>query len=155
MILAAGLSDIGCKRKANEDRILVVKEQDVFVVADGMGGERCGGFAAELATRALDEYFRSTVSGYAGYTTQNLNGTLQANQERMATSIRLANERILSESLIAAECQGMGCTISAVSIDADIATIGSVGDSRVYLFRDGELVQLTRDDSVVAQLLDA
>ncbi|PYS09307.1 MAG: hypothetical protein DMG17_27260, partial [Acidobacteria bacterium] len=62
MILAAGLSDIGCKRAANEDRILVDREQLLFAVADGMGGERCGGRAAELATRALAEYFRSPAS---------------------------------------------------------------------------------------------
>jgi protein phosphatase len=151
MIAAAGLSDIGCKRSANEDRILVELEEHLFVVADGMGGQRCGARAAELATFALDEYFHSWSS-----TLRNpgeLNAELQPTQEIMAAAIRLANERVFQESVSSSECTGMGCTVSAVNVNGNMATVGSVGDSRVYLFRDGELLQLTRDDSVLAQLL--
>ena len=155
MILAAGLSDIGCKRAANEDRILVDREQLLFAVADGMGGERCGGRAAELATRALAEYFRSPASELNSSNLSDQSGTLQATQDRMATAIRLANDRILQESATIAECSGMGCTVSALAINGDVATVGSVGDSRVYLFRGGQLIQLTRDDSIVMELLDS
>ena len=155
MILAAGLSDIGCKRTANEDRILVDRDQFLFAVADGMGGERCGGRAAELAMRALDEYFRSSIRELDPAYASDQNGALQATQERMATAIRLANDRILQESETVTECSGMGCTISALAINGDIATVGSVGDSRVYLFRGDQLIQVTRDDSVLAKLLAA
>ena len=151
MIVAAGSSDIGCRRTANEDRILVEPNELIFVVADGMGGQRCGGYAAELATRAFHEYFHSdAVQLSAGYSSDH-NSALEPSQERMATAIRLANERIFRESGFAGECAGMGCTISAVTITGSVATIGSVGDSRVYLCRGGQLVQLTRDDSVLAE----
>jgi protein phosphatase len=73
-------------------------------------------------------------------------------QSRMAECIRLANDRIFKESENRSECRGMGCTISAIMVSEEIATIGSVGDTRVYLFRDGHLTQLTQDDSVVAKL---
>ena len=141
MIHASGSSDIGCKRAANEDRILVEPDMLIFVVADGMGGERCGARAAELATLSLNEYFRVPAT------------RLEPCQTRMAMAIRFANERIFRESAMTAECAGMGCTISAVAINGNVATIGSVGDSRVYLHRSGQLVQLTRDDSVLAKLL--
>src|SRR5689334_1419855 len=130
MILATGLSDIGCKRTANEDRILVELDSQVFVVADGMGGQQCGARAAELATGALRDYFRSH--------------NLESAQQAMATAIQFANETVFRESESVPECAGMGCTVSAVCIENGVATIGNVGDSRVYLYRGGELVQLTR-----------
>jgi serine/threonine protein phosphatase PrpC len=154
MILAAGLSDIGCKRSANEDRIFVDTVMNVFVVADGMGGERCGGYAAELATRAVEEFFRSPAAEINNHQLSEPD-RLEATQERMAKAIRLANERVFRESMSTAECRGMGCTLSAVTISGGLATVGSVGDSRVYLLRGGQLVQLTRDDSVLERLLAA
>ena len=134
MIVAAGSSDIGCRRTANEDRILVEPAELIFVVADGMGGQRCGGHAAELATGAFHEYFRSAAQWSAAYSS-DLNSALEPSQERMATAIRLANERVFRESGITRECTRMGCTISAVTINGSVPTIGSVGDSRVYLYR--------------------
>jgi protein phosphatase len=154
MIIASGSSDIGCVRAANEDRILVESDKLVFVVADGMGGERCGGRAAELATLSLNECFRVPMNEESHMKQPpDPNGGLKPSQERMASAIRLANERILRESEITAECDGMGCTISAVAVHDNVATIGSVGDSRVYLYRARQLFQLTRDDSVLADLL--
>jgi protein phosphatase len=153
MISAVGASDIGCKRKANEDRILVEGEESIFVVADGMGGQRCGGRAAELATLAFQEYFQMASSQLDSRYSSNQNGLLDHSKEMMATAIQFANERIFRESDFMEDCTGMGCTISAVKIDRDVATIGNVGDSRVYLYRMEQLVQLTRDDSVIANLL--
>jgi protein phosphatase len=153
MIHASGSSDIGCKRAANEDRILVEPDRLIFVVADGMGGERCGARAAELATLSLNEYFRVPATRSDARSAADQNSGLEPCQTRMAMAIRFANERIFRESAMSPECAGMGCTISAVAINGNIATIGNVGDSRVYLHRTGQLVQLTRDDSVLAKLL--
>ena len=155
MILAAGSSDIGCRRAANEDRILVEQDKLIFVVADGMGGERCGARAAELATLSFSEYFRVLAAPSDSRYAMEPDSGLEPFQERMATAIRLANERIFRESEMNSDCAGMGCTISAVVINGDIATVGNVGDSRVYLHRDKQLFQLTRDDSVLAKLLAA
>jgi serine/threonine protein phosphatase PrpC len=153
MILASGLSDIGCKRSANEDRILVEPGLQLFVVADGMGGERCGSRAAELAMTALRDYFQFTQTMDSNGSRTVRADSLEDAQGKMAAAIRLANERILQESMMAEECRGMGCTVSAVTIKENVATIGSVGDSRVYLFRKGQLIQLTNDDSVVGKLV--
>jgi serine/threonine protein phosphatase PrpC len=142
MITGAGLSDIGCKRYANEDRIVVDPDNGFFVLADGMGGEQCGGQAAEIATATVTEYFREPAPQKPAKMT-----------DRMDTAIRLANERVYAESIAAPECAGMGCTLSAMLMTGNIVTIGHVGDSRAYLYRNKELLQLTRDDSVVANLL--
>jgi protein phosphatase len=73
----------------------------------------------------------------------------------MAKAIQLANQQVYAESVATPECAGMGCTLSAMTMSGNTATIGHVGDSRVYLYRSKELSQLTRDDSVVANLIAA
>ena len=142
MITGTGLSDIGCRRSANEDRIVVDLDKGFFVLADGMGGEQCGGHAAEIATATVAEYFRAPVPQKPAKM-----------MDRMATAVRMANQRVHAESIATPECAGMGCTLSAMVMSGNIVTIGHVGDSRAYLYRNNELVQLTRDDSVVANLL--
>jgi serine/threonine protein phosphatase PrpC len=154
MITAAGFSDIGCKRPANEDRILVDLEQGVFVVADGMGGERCGGRAAEIATSTLAECFRSP-SNHCHDGEARTPEIFTQSRIRMTHAIQLANRRVYEESATMPECAGMGCTLSAMAMCGNTATIGHVGDSRIYLYRNKELLQLTRDDSIVANLISA
>jgi PPM family protein phosphatase len=153
MLTAAGLSDIGCKRRTNEDRILVDVSAGLFVVADGMGGQRCGGRAAEIAASTLRECFHSAVTPFSSGVSAYDAATIL--RDRMAAALQLANERVFGESSITPECEGMGCTLSAITVAGNLAVIGHVGDSRIYLYRNKELVQLTRDDSVVAQLISA
>jgi protein phosphatase len=156
MITAAGFSDIGCKRPANEDRILVDLEQGVFVVADGMGGERCGGRAAEIATSTLAECFRSPSPFNPCHEGEaSTPGRFAQSRSLMAQAIQLANRRVYEESVNMPECAGMGCTLSAIAMCGNKATIGHVGDSRIYLYRNKELLQLTRDHSIVANLIAA
>jgi protein phosphatase len=154
MIIAAGLSDIGCRRETNQDRISIDLQYLIFIVADGMGGERCGGLAAELVTTTVAEWLRKPGAGSDswpfGY---DASSDLASN--RMRTAIHLANLAILEHSLERPECQGMGSTISVVTIEGKTATIGSLGDSRVYLRRSSALSPLTKDDSIVAHLLEA
>src|SRR5262249_44498063 len=121
MIIAAGQTDVGCKRSANEDRILVRADEHVFAVADGMGGERCGGHAAELAVLAVDEYFQA-ASESLSWNNLASNTNLQTTQLRMATAIRLANERIFRESISGTDCRGMGCTIAVVCVSGEVVT---------------------------------
>jgi PPM family protein phosphatase len=152
MITAAGKSDIGCKRSTNEDRILVDLDHAVFVLADGMGGERCGDRAAEIATSTLGQCFDSPLD------TSSTDGAPQPGKiartrNLMARAIQLANERVYGESVSFPECAGMGCTLSAMAMAGNSIIIGHVGDSRAYLYRNSTLSQLTRDDSIVANLI--
>jgi protein phosphatase len=138
--IAAQLSDPGCKRVRNEDRTFIDTDRGVFVLADGMGGERCGELAAQIAVQvAADCLLESAL----------------VSTERLRTAVQQANSKIWEASQARPECSGMGSTISAVLLDGLSAAIANVGDSRVYLYRDNELRRLTRDDAVVSTLLEA
>jgi protein phosphatase len=154
MVLASGITDPGCKRSNNQDRISIELSPSVFVVADGMGGEQCGGLAAEIAVDTVVAYFR-TPKDESDHWPFGYDAQLDVAANGMSNAIQLANLRILERSRDTPECTGMGSTISAVSLKGKTATIGTIGDSRVYLYRPNTLVQLTKDDSVVAKLIDA
>jgi serine/threonine protein phosphatase PrpC len=142
-----GISDTGCVRPDNEDRILMDMGLGFFVVADGMGGHRHGELAAELAINTLRYYLESSrdrreLTWPFGY---NFNLSFEANC--LVTGILLANRQIWKRSGDAPEYTGMGSTIAALLVDGNRAARANVGDSRVYLFRDGSLSQLTVDDT--------
>ena len=81
--------------------------------------------------------------------------SLTLTQNRVVNAVRFANRRVWDALQTRPDCEGMGSTISALFVHEDTATIGNIGDSRVYLGRDGQLRQLTRDDAVVFNLLEA
>ena len=141
------ISDIGKKRERNEDSCLMGAPRDIdlldgcgflFAVADGMGGASAGEQASRLALTSFSESF------YRGAPT-NL-------PERMRISIEDANARVFEASENDMELQGMGTTLTALSIIGDAAYVGQVGDSRVYLQRaEAPLIQVTEDHSLVAE----
>jgi len=148
-----GLSDTGCVRPANEDRILLDERLALFALADGMGGHSYGEVAAELALATIRLYVESShgrpdVTWPFGY-----HPDLTFDQNRLMTAVRLANRRVWERSEGSAEYAGMGTTVAAVLITGDKAAIASVGDSRVYLLRGGVLQPLTYDDTWVGAMV--
>jgi len=149
MIQAHGVTDIGCVRENNEDRILIDEPQGLYIVADGMGGHSHGELAAELAISTIRHYVESSgdhldVTWPFGY---NFNLSVDAN--RMITAVQLANRQVWRQAELAPEFAGMGSTVAAVLASGRTITIGNVGDSRVYLWRDGSMRQLSVDDTWV------
>jgi serine/threonine protein phosphatase PrpC len=149
MIDSHGLTDIGCVRQNNEDRILIDESLGLFIVADGMGGHTHGEMAAALGISSMQHYIGSSrdhldVTWPFGY---NFDLSIDANL--MITAIQLANRQVWRQAEQAPEYAGMGTTIAAVLVTGDKVTVGSVGDSRVYLWRSGSLRQLTVDDTWV------
>jgi len=153
MIKAAGYTDKGCIRERNEDCILVDRTRQLFIVADGMGGERGGQRASQLAVSTVQEYFSSTRSFADSDWPFGYLHDLDLVQNRMLTAIKLANRDIRSAAK-SGEFAGMGSTLTVVYVVGSIAVIGSVGDSRVYLYRSGILRQITRDDSLIGNLTE-
>jgi protein phosphatase len=128
-------TDTGRQRRDNEDNAFV--RAPLFVVADGMGGAQAGEVASALA---VEEFQRPLPD--AGTPEQRLVGRIQA-----------ANRRIYEHSRTEHEHAGMGTTLTAVYVDDAHLAVAHVGDSRAYIFRDGELTRLTQDHSLVEELV--
>ncbi len=147
----AGQTDVGLLREHNEDNLLVLPAFRVVAVADGMGGHRSGNVASELAVSTLSDFFSVTV-GKDGTWPFPVEATLSDEENYIQTGLRLANRRIFDRSLRAMDYFGMGTTIVSAMFneDASKVTVGHVGDSRCYRIRGGEILQLTRDHSLIS-----
>ncbi len=130
----AGRSDVGRQRSANEDQLVLAPP--FFAVADGMGGAKAGEVASALAASVFDD------ERDAG----------EAAEAQLTRIVREANRRIYERAVEDESVRGMGTTLTAAKVQDDEVSLGHVGDSRAYILRDGELRQLTRDHSLVAEL---
>ena len=146
-----GTTDVGMKRNHNEDAFLVNPEMGFALVADGMGGHAAGEVASELAIEQISA-FLSRVSQDGDITwpyKYDIGFSLNAN--KLMVGIKLANDRILGRVADNPQLNGMGTTIVGGIFEEDSVTIAHVGDSRAYLFREGELQLLTNDHSWVSE----
>jgi PPM family protein phosphatase len=134
IIEQAGRTDVGRQRSANEDSLVL--QPPFFAVADGMGGARAGEVASAIAAEAFEGAAESGEGAEA----------------QLTRMVREANRRIYEIAVSDESRRGMGTTLTAAKIHGDDVSLGHVGDSRAYLLRDGELEQLTRDHSLVAEL---
>ncbi|OGR84060.1 MAG: hypothetical protein A2901_01250 [Elusimicrobia bacterium RIFCSPLOWO2_01_FULL_54_10] len=145
----SGRTDVGKKRTNNEDNFLLEPEMGFFVVADGMGGHSHGEIASKMAVEttrdAVKRFFTNGQKGILGKVDPKVSE--RANQ--LGSAVRLANQIIFESAKTKPQLNGMGTTIDCVWINKDKASIAHVGDSRVYLVRDGKLSQVTRDHSLV------
>src|SRR5437773_7260648 len=94
MLETFGSSDAGCKRKLNEDRILIDPELSLFVVADGMGGQRFGDRAAEIVVGAIEKHFRRTAGQQKITWPYGYDAMQSLGSNLMVTAIRLANDQV-------------------------------------------------------------
>jgi PPM family protein phosphatase len=148
------MSDVGLQREHNEDSFIVLKEFDLFVVADGMGGHRAGDVASKLATETISEFFRQTASEDVTWPF-HFDTNLSEEENRLLTGIRVANRNIFERSTRSRDCHGMGTTVvgAMFSPRKNRMYIGHVGDSRCYRVRGKVIHLLTRDHSLVNDYL--
>ena len=152
--IAAGASDVGLQREHNEDSFVVLKEYDLFVVADGMGGHRAGDVASKLATETISEFFKSTANDDVTWPF-HFDTNLSEEENRLLTGIRVANRQIFERSTRSREYHGMGTTVVGAMFSPRKGRmyIGHVGDSRCYRVREGQIQLLTRDHSLINDYL--
>jgi protein phosphatase len=155
-VVAFGMSDVGLQREHNEDSFSVLPDHELAIVADGMGGHRAGDVASKLATEAIGEFFRKTSHEDATWPF-HFDARLTEEENRLLTSIRVANRQIYEHSTRSRELRGMGTTVvgALYSRKKNKMFIGHVGDSRAYRVRAGQIQQLTRDHSLVNDYLAA
>jgi protein phosphatase len=152
--IAVGASDVGLQREHNEDSYVVLKEYDLFVVADGMGGHRAGDVASKLATETISEFFKSTANDDVTWPF-HFDTNLSEEENRLLTGIRVANRQIFERSTRSREYHGMGTTVVGAMFSPRKGRmyIGHVGDSRCYRVRGGQIQLLTRDHSLINDYL--
>jgi protein phosphatase len=149
------VTDVGRKRKGNEDSLIANPEQRLFVVADGMGGHAAGEIASKVAVDSINEFVCLTSGDEEITWPFGLDDTISYDGNRLKTAVRFANRKVLEATKEKSEYEGMATTVAAVLVDGAIANIAHVGDSRIYLFRDGNLEQLTSDHSWVNEQLQS
>lgn len=147
LVHVAGLTNKGMERPRNEDSFFFKVESDIalLVVADGMGGHRAGNVASGLAVSAAENFWA------------DLDRSTQLSAEETNRLIKClildANELILGEAGSSAEQQGMGTTLTVGLLCGSRLTIGHIGDSRAYLINNGQIRLLTRDHSLLEELI--
>ncbi len=147
MLISHGETDIGKRRKINEDSIFAAS--GLFVVCDGMGGHKAGEVASRLAVETIARFVERTEEDRELTWPFGFNPQLSFNGNRLRTAVKLANRAVFRQANSREEYTGMGTTLAAVIVSPDESrmTYAHVGDSRIYLLRDRTIVQLTRDDS--------
>ncbi len=136
-------SDVGKVREVNEDYFASFNGNfgSLLIVCDGMGGHKGGDIASRIAVETIKNHF------------ENLNNNYNIPEE-IRISLETANDSIIQKAKEDTELSDMGSTVVLVLIKDGSAYYASVGDSRIYRIRDGEIQQITRDDSLVQQMVD-
>ena len=129
-------TDVGCVRDHNEDSLIVTPP--LFAVADGMGGHAAGEVASEIAVNVLAEFAPKDLDGAV-----------------LEHAVEEANREIIRAAHDGRGRDGMGTTMTACMLENERLLIAQVGDSRAYLLHQGKLQQLTRDHSLMADMIEA
>ncbi len=148
MLISHGETDIGKRRKINEDSIFAA--DGLFVVCDGMGGHQAGEVASNLAVEVITRFVGRSEDGELTWPF-GFDPRRSYDANRLRTAVKLANRAVFKHADAGEAYTGMGTTVAAVFVSPGEPRMSyaHVGDSRVYLIRAGTIQQLTRDDSWV------
>ncbi len=142
-------TDIGKVRTSNQDAVMVKKVSENFVwtlVCDGMGGTNGGDIASRMAVKVIENYLNSFLS--ESDSTEDI-------YSKMYEAVNSANSMIFEKSKMDESVSRMGTTVVLCIVKGDVLQIVYAGDSRAYLIRNDDIVQLTKDHSVVQQMIDS
>ena len=149
-------SDPGLRRSSNEDSYCTRPDLGLFIVADGMGGHVAGEVASRVAVEAIEIFIQETAGADKNRTWPfPFEPALSLEANRLKAAFRLANRRIASTIADSHDLRGMATTASSLLTGPDGACVAHVGDSRVYVLRDGKLQQITNDHSWVEEQVRA
>jgi len=152
MLRAHGISDPGTTRKTNEDSLFADESLGLFVVADGMGGHLAGEVASRLVIEAIEGFIRRSQSDQEFSWPYGIDSSLSYDGNRLRTAISLANRRVFRAAEAHDDYTGMGSTVVAAFAAGRRLSVGSVGDSRLYLWSGSTLTLLTQDDTWIGML---
>ena len=147
MITVHGRTDVGRRRSLNEDAIFVGDR--LLVVCDGMGGHKAGEVASQLALDVISAFVSRSAEDAEITWPYGFQPRASFEGNRLRTGIKLANRAVFRKASSADDYTGMGTTVAAIIVSPHRPqfTYANLGDSRIYLIREGVILQLTRDDS--------
>ena len=152
----AAASDTGLRRSTNEDNHCARPDLGLFLVADGMGGHVAGEVASRVAVDTIESFIDQTKATSPDDTWPfPFDTALTTDANRLTAAFRLANRTIATKMATAQSLRGMATTASAVLMQENSVILAHVGDSRIYLLRDGGLKRLTADHSWVEEQVRA
>jgi serine/threonine protein phosphatase PrpC len=155
-VSSAALSHPGLRREANEDSVCARPDIGLFLVADGMGGHAAGEVASKLAAQVIETFVNDTRNADVNTTWPfPYDPALSLDGNRLTAAFRLANRRLGTAMENDEKLRGMATTAAVVLVGRDKPVVAHVGDSRVYLYRDGTLTQITEDHSWVNEQVRA
>jgi len=144
-------TDMGRVRSNNEDSYKLVPELNLLVLSDGMGGEAHGEVASNIAVESISAHCLEAAKDNNLPLRCAPRPDLSAETNRLVSAVCVANAAIYETAQKNPTHKGMGATVVAVCVNEERISLVSVGDSRAYLLRSGELQQLTQDHSLVAE----
>lgn len=150
----AAKTDVGMKRTHNEDYFALIEDEQVFMVADGMGGHACGEVASQMSAEVMGEFYKHSKDQDATWP-YRYDHNLTYVENRLVASIRLANLRIYQMAQSDPSLRGMGTTLVSSLIAGNTCYVAHVGDSRAYEVHAGKIRQVTRDHSLLEDYKDA
>jgi serine/threonine protein phosphatase PrpC len=145
-----GLTDVGRKRKGNEDAFLINEEMGLYIVADGMGGHAAGEVASQEAVETIFGMVKRGMREMRELRDPLADAEARAVCRLLESAVQAATYMVYSMAELDRGKHGMGTTISALFISGDYAVTAQVGDSRVYRVFDGQVEQLTEDHTLIA-----
>jgi serine/threonine protein phosphatase PrpC len=155
-VKSSGITDVGLKRDGNEDSFSIEDSLGIYIVADGMGGHLAGEIASKISVEIINKVFRKWVE--KDVSEEDIFGepdnSLSRKGNYILGGIRLANRVIYELALEKKEYHGMGTTIVVLLVSPSLVIAANVGDSRIYLIRDGEIERLSKDHSIVAEQVE-
>jgi serine/threonine protein phosphatase PrpC len=150
-IESAGISDIGKRRKQNEDSLFLDDSMGLYVVADGMGGHKAGEVASKLVVETIRDYIRQGQLNDQVEDLTDVDPNLSKEARLLLGGIQLSNRIVYQTALSNEAYRGMGSTVSAVYFTEKTFIVANVGDSLIYLIRDGEIEQLAVPHTLIAE----
>jgi serine/threonine protein phosphatase PrpC len=150
-IESAGISDIGKRRKQNEDSLFLDDSMGLYVVADGMGGHKAGEVASKLVVETIRDYIRQGQLNDQVEDLTDVDPNLSKEARLLLGGIQLSNRIVYQTALSKEAYRGMGSTVSAVYFTEKTFIVANVGDSLIYLIRDGEIEQLAVPHTLIAE----
>ena len=150
----AAKTDVGMKRTHNEDYFSLIEDEQLFIVADGMGGHASGEVASKMAADTLSEFYTRTKDEDETWP-YKMDRALSYVENRLVCGVKLANWRIYEAAVKDPRLKGMGTTLVCTLVSGEKAYFAHVGDSRCYRIRGEAIKQVTRDHSLLEDYKEA